>query len=152
MRLRGQHGYAMVTLLITLSIMGILLTVVMPVWKQMARREQETELVFRGQQYMHAIGLFQRRFGPGVYPPSVDALVDQHFLRKKFKDPITGDDFVPLAELSFDLVIPAAHLEHRAIEIMLDVLQEARTRRQLDTLPGYDASDAGVIRQRFDAA
>jgi molybdate-binding protein/DNA-binding XRE family transcriptional regulator len=65
---------------------------------------------------------------------------------------IEGLDFVPLDELSFDLVIPSAHLEHRAIGVMLDVLQEARTRRELATLPGYDASDAGVVRRTFDAA
>jgi type II secretory pathway pseudopilin PulG len=96
MKLRGQHGYAMVTLLISLSIMAILLTVVMPVWKQMVQREKEAELVFRGEQYVHAIGLFQRKAGPGVYPPSIDVLVQQKYLRKKYKDPITGDDFVPL--------------------------------------------------------
>ena len=29
-------------------------------------------------------------------PPSLDVLVEQRFLRKKFKDPITNDDFVPI--------------------------------------------------------
>src|SRR5260221_3172154 len=82
----------MVALLIALSIMAILLTVAMPVWKQTAQREKEEELVFRGLQYAHAIGLFQRKFA-NAYPPSVDALVEQRFLRKKFKDPITNDDF-----------------------------------------------------------
>jgi type II secretory pathway pseudopilin PulG len=89
----------MAALLISLSIMAIMLSVVMPVWKQLAQREKEAELVFRGQQYVHAIGLFQRKAGPGVYPPNVDVLVQQRFLRKKYKDPITGDDFVPLSAL-----------------------------------------------------
>lgn len=96
MRLQGQHGYAMVLLLIGLSIMAIMMTVAMPVYKQSAQREKEAELVFRGQQYVHAIGLFQRKAGPGVFPPSVDVLVEQRFLRKKYKDPITGADFQPL--------------------------------------------------------
>ena len=40
MRLRGQHpGYAMVALLIGLSIAAVMMTVAMPVWNQMARRE-----------------------------------------------------------------------------------------------------------------
>jgi type II secretory pathway pseudopilin PulG len=82
----------MAALLIAMSIMAILLTVAMPVWKQTAQREKEEELVFRGLQYAHAIGLFQRKFA-NAYPPSVDALVEQRFLRKKFKDPITNDDF-----------------------------------------------------------
>src|SRR3954462_5315299 len=91
----GQAGYAMAALLVALSIMAVMLTVAMPVWKQTSRREKETELVFRGQQYAHAIGLFQRKFA-NAFPPNIDVLVDQRFLRKKFKDPITNDDFVPI--------------------------------------------------------
>lgn len=82
----------MAALLIGLSIMALMLTAAMPVWKQTARREQEEELVFRGMQYVHAIGMFQRKFA-NAYPPNVDVLVEQRFLRKKFKDPITNDDF-----------------------------------------------------------
>ena len=106
MKLRGQQtGYAMVTLLIGLSIMAVMMTAVMPVWRQMAQREKEAELVFRGEQYARAIGLFQRKGGPGVLPPSFDVLVEQRFLRKKFKDPITNDDFAPI---SLNAVSPSA--------------------------------------------
>ena len=91
----GQRGYAMAALLVALSIMAVMLTVVMPVWKHTAQREKEEELVFRGKQYAHAIGLFQRKFA-NAYPPNIEVLVDQRFLRKKFKDPITNDDFVPI--------------------------------------------------------
>src|SRR5262249_40061960 len=89
----GQHGYAMVALIVAMSIMAILMTVAMPTWRQMAQREKEAELIFRGQQYARAIGLFQKKSGPGVLPPNIDALVDGHYLRKKYKDPITGGDF-----------------------------------------------------------
>src|SRR4051812_4081016 len=85
----------MAALLVAMSVMAIMLSAAMPVWKQLAQREKEEELVFRGRQYVHAIGLFQRKFANAA-PASVDALVEQRFLRKKFKDPITGDDFVPL--------------------------------------------------------
>ena len=91
-----EHGYAMAVLLVAMSMMAIMLSVAMPVWRQTAQREKETELVFRGQQYARAIGLFQRKSGPGTLPPNIDVLVDQRFLRKKFKDPITNDDFQPL--------------------------------------------------------
>lgn len=91
-----EAGYAMAVLLVALSVMGVVLSVAMPVWKQMAQREKEAELVFRGQQYARAIGLFQRRAGPGALPPNLDLLVEQRFLRKKYKDPITGEDFQPL--------------------------------------------------------
>jgi type II secretory pathway pseudopilin PulG len=93
MKLRGQHGYAMVALIVAMSVMAILMTAAMPTWRQLAQREKEEELVFRGQQYARAIGLFQRKSGPGVLPPNIDALVDGHYLRKKYKDPITGADF-----------------------------------------------------------
>jgi type II secretory pathway pseudopilin PulG len=85
----------MAALLVAMSIMAVMMTVAMPVWKHQIQREREEELVFRGQQYVHAIALFQRKFA-NAYPPTVDVLVDQKFLRKKFKDPITNDDFALL--------------------------------------------------------
>ena len=100
MKLQGQHGYAMVALIVGMSIMAVMMTAVLPSWSQMARREKEAELVFRGEQYARAIGLFQRRAGPGVLPPSIDALVDQKFLRKRYKDPITNDDFALVSALT----------------------------------------------------
>ena len=92
---KSQRGYAMAVLLVAMSIMAIMLTVAMPVWKRMAQREKEEELVFRGQQYVHAIALFQRKTA-NAYPPNIDLLVRERYLRKKYKDPITNDDFVPL--------------------------------------------------------
>ncbi len=87
----------MAALLVALSVAAVLMTALMPAWKQMARREKEAELIFRGEQYARAIGLFQRRSGPGVLPPNIDVLVDGRYLRKKFKDPITGQDFDTLS-------------------------------------------------------
>jgi len=78
-----------------MSIMAIMMTVALPVWKQNAQREKEEELIFRGKQYVHAIALFQRKY-PGTYPPNLNVLAEQKFLRKKYKDPITDDDFVPI--------------------------------------------------------
>jgi type II secretory pathway pseudopilin PulG len=93
-RLRPDRpdGYAMAALLVGLSIMSVLLTMALPVWSHMARREREEELIWRGQQYARAIALFQRRYA-NTFPPSLDVLVEQRFLRKKYKDPITNDDF-----------------------------------------------------------
>ena len=85
----------MAALLVAMSIMAVMMTVVMPVWKHSAQREKEEELVFRGKQYVHAIGMFQRKYA-NAYPPNIDVLVEQRFLRKKFKDPITNEDFMPL--------------------------------------------------------
>lgn len=90
-----QSGYAMAALLVALSVMAVLLGALLPNWTTLATREKEQELVFRGNQYARAIGLFQRKFA-NTAPPSIDVLVEQRFLRKKYKDPITNDDFQPI--------------------------------------------------------
>jgi type II secretory pathway pseudopilin PulG len=89
----------MAGLIVGLAVMAIVMTAAMPVWKHAAQREKEEELVFRGEQYVHAIALFQRKFA-NAYPPTVDLLVEQKFLRRKYKDPITNDDFAPLTQAS----------------------------------------------------
>ncbi len=92
-----EAGYAMAALIVSLAVLAVLMTAAMPVWKQTVQREKEAELVFRGEQYARAVGLFQRKFA-NAYPPTIDALVEQKFLRKKYKDPITDDDFEPLRQ------------------------------------------------------
>jgi type II secretory pathway pseudopilin PulG len=92
---RGNRGYAMAALLVGMSVMAVLMSALLPVWTHMATREKEEELIFRGKQYARAIGLFQRKFA-NTAPPTIDVLVEQRFLRKKYKDPITKDDFLPI--------------------------------------------------------
>jgi type II secretory pathway pseudopilin PulG len=92
----------MAALLVAMSVMAIMLSTAMPVYQTVARREREAELVFRGEQYARAIALFQRRFANAL-PPDVDVLIDQRFLRKKYKDPITGGDFQFLGPASPEL-------------------------------------------------
>jgi type II secretory pathway pseudopilin PulG len=91
-RWREQRGYAMAALLVGLSVMSVMMAVALPVWSHATRREREEELIWRGEQYKRAIMLFQRKFA-NTFPPNIDVLVDQKFLRKKYKDPITGDNF-----------------------------------------------------------
>jgi type II secretory pathway pseudopilin PulG len=81
----------MAALLVSLAVMAVLMSVALPVWRHDAQREKEAELVFRGQQYIRAIRLFQAR--TQTLPTSVDLLVQGHYLRKKFKDPVTNDEF-----------------------------------------------------------
>jgi type II secretory pathway pseudopilin PulG len=86
----GQRGYAMAALLVSVSIMAIIMTALLPVWKQQARREKEAELAFRGEQWARAIYLFTTKNG-GQYPPNLDVLVQGRYVRKKYKDPMTED-------------------------------------------------------------
>lgn len=93
MNLAGKariRGYAMAALLVGMAVMAIMLTVAMPTWSQMIRRDKEEELVFRGNQYARAINLYQRRFA-NASPPSIDVLVEQRLLRKKFRDPMSSE-------------------------------------------------------------
>ena len=85
---RGDGGYAMAALLVTLGVMSVVLGMAMPVWRTVVQREKEEELIFRGRQYARAIQLYQRKFA-ATFPASVDLLVEQRFLRKKYTDPMT---------------------------------------------------------------
>ena len=82
----------MVALLVAMSVMAILMSAALPAYHTLARREKEAELVFRGEQYARAIGMWQQKFA-NQPAPSLDVLVEQRFLRKKYKDPITNDEF-----------------------------------------------------------
>jgi len=108
-----QAGYAMAALIVGIAVMAVMMTVAMPVWKQMVQREKEEELVFRGEQIAHSIGMFQKKFA-NAYPPSIDLLVEQKFLRKKYKDPITNGDFVPLTQAQQQAATPGGQTGARA--------------------------------------
>jgi type II secretory pathway pseudopilin PulG len=91
----SERGYAMAALLVGMSVMAILLSVALPVWRTAAQREREAELIFRGEQYAHAIELYSRR--NGGYPASLDVLEKGRFIRKLYKDPVAGNaDFQPV--------------------------------------------------------
>ena len=89
---RSEPGYAMAGLLVAIGIMSIVMSVALPAWRTLAKREKEAELLFRGQQYMRAIDLYQRRF-PGAYPTDIEMLVEERFLRRLYPDPMTGEPF-----------------------------------------------------------
>ena len=96
----ADSGYAMAGMLVAIAILGIVMSMIMPTWRTWAKREREAELIFRGEQYMRAIELYQRRFA-GTYPTDLAALVDQRFLRKAYTDPMTkGDEFQILTQTS----------------------------------------------------
>ncbi len=91
-----ESGFAMAALIVAITVMAVVMSVAIPVWKTAAQREREAELIFRGQQYARAIGLYQRKYA-NVAPPNIDVLVKERFLRKKYKDPMTeAGDFQPV--------------------------------------------------------
>jgi hypothetical protein len=84
----------MAALLVGMAIMAIMLSVALPVWRTAVQREREAELIFRGEQYAHAIEIFQRR--NGGFPQSLDVLEKTRAIRRLYKDPMTGGDFQPV--------------------------------------------------------
>jgi type II secretory pathway pseudopilin PulG len=88
-----DRGYIMVVLLISMAITAVWMTAALPSWRQQVIREREAELIFRGEAYARAIQLYRQKNNQNL-PPNVDILVAQKYLRKKYKDPITGKDFL----------------------------------------------------------
>jgi type II secretory pathway pseudopilin PulG len=102
----SDRGYAMAALLVAMAVIAIVLSTTLPVFSTLAKRERETELIFRGQQYARAVTLFQRKYGNAL-PPNVDVLLNERFLRKQFKDPITNADFQLIGPGSPELALAA---------------------------------------------
>ena len=90
MRRRGEEGYVLFGIVIAFVILAIFMVAAVPLWQKLVQREREKELIFRGYQYMQAIELYQRKF-PGAYPPKLELLVEQKFLRQLYADPMTED-------------------------------------------------------------
>lgn len=88
-------GFTMVVLLVVMAVMAVGTTALLPTWRQQAIREQEEELIFRGNQYARAVLLYSRK-NNNLLPADAEVLYTGKFLRKKYKDPITGGDFALL--------------------------------------------------------
>jgi hypothetical protein len=91
---KKQSGYAILIILLMLVLMTVALIKIAPVVALQLRRDQEEEMIHRGRQYVRAIHLFYRKFGR--YPNSIQELLSTNnlrFLRRQYKDPITGQDF-----------------------------------------------------------
>ena len=88
----SERGFAMAGLLVGIALLSLGLSIAMPAWRTLVQREKEEELLWRGQQYDRAIQLYRKKnAAPGA--PSVERLIEGKFLRKLYKDPITGGDF-----------------------------------------------------------
>jgi type II secretory pathway pseudopilin PulG len=89
-----EAGFSLAALIFFAAAASIVAAAAVPAYQMQAKREREKELMFRGQEYTRAIQKYQRKFG--AYPTSIDQLLQANglrFLRKAYKDPITGKDF-----------------------------------------------------------
>jgi type II secretory pathway pseudopilin PulG len=89
----GEKGYILISVMLLMTIMIIAMSIEIPRIAQQVKRQKEEELVFRGKAYAMAIKRFYHK--TGTYPNSLQQLENTNnlrFLRKRYKDPITGDD------------------------------------------------------------
>ncbi|MGA8154519.1 MAG: hypothetical protein WB952_26480 [Terriglobales bacterium] len=90
----AEHGYILITLILFVALIAIALTALAPEISQQVKRDREEELIHRGVQYSRAIKHYVKQFGR--YPTRIEELENTNnlrFLRKRYKDPITGKDF-----------------------------------------------------------
>ena len=143
-------GYAMVALLVSLVVMGVLMSMLLPIWSQAAQREREAELVFRGEQYARSIELYQRRFA-GAFPPDVDSLVEQRFLRRVYKDPMTEDgEFQILYQAQGAAVVGAPATAARPGQVIGQPTWVARPPNGQRTTSGPRGGVIGVVSKSTD--
>jgi type II secretory pathway pseudopilin PulG len=88
--MKATRGYVLIMLMFIVTILAIGLMVAVPVWETQIRREKEEELIFRGNQYVEAVRIYQLK-NPGSFPQELDVLVEQKCLRSLYKDPMTQE-------------------------------------------------------------
>ena len=99
---KRARGFTYLTALFVVAILAGGLALAGTVWEQAAAREREAELLFIGQQYRRAIGLYYNST-PGAakrYPPALEDLLKdprqpttQRYLRKLYPDPLGGKEW-----------------------------------------------------------
>ena len=91
---QNEKGYVLLTLMLMVALMVIGLGIIIPTITFEIKRDREEEMVHRGTQYSRAIRAYYKKFGR--YPAKLEDLESSNnlrFLRKRYKDPLTGKDF-----------------------------------------------------------
>jgi type II secretory pathway pseudopilin PulG len=94
---RRERGYVLLVLLLSVALLSIGLLSMIETIEFQIRRDREEELIHRGVEYSRAVRRYVKKFGR--YPNSLEALENStngRFLRKRYKDPVTGKDFMTL--------------------------------------------------------
>jgi type II secretory pathway pseudopilin PulG len=89
-----EDGYVLLALLLVIALMAIFAATLVTSIKFEIKRDREEEMVHRGVQYTRAIRAYYRKFNR--FPAKIEDLENTNqlrFLRKRYKDPLTGKDF-----------------------------------------------------------
>ena len=89
-----EAGYALLMAIFLVATMILIVSAAAPSILTQGRREKEAEMVWRGEQYERAIGMYYRKFGK--YPNKIEDLTNQtngvRFLRQAYADPMNKED------------------------------------------------------------
>ena len=91
---RSERGYMLLTLMLAVTLLAIAAVAIAPTLAFQVRRDHEEELIHRGVQYSRAVRRYFKKFQR--YPTTIEELESTNnvrFLRKRYKDPITNQDF-----------------------------------------------------------
>src|SRR6267143_6394744 len=91
---RSQSGYMLLMLMLVVTLLAIAAAAIVPTMAFQIRRDREEELIHRGVQYSRAIRRYVKKFGR--YPTRLEELENTNnlrFLRRQYKDPISGKNF-----------------------------------------------------------
>ncbi len=89
----AESGYVLLAVLLAMTLILIAMSIEAPRIAQQIKRQKEEELVHRGKDYATAVKRFVHKNG-GRFPISIEQLEDTNhvrFLRKRYKDPMTGE-------------------------------------------------------------
>lgn len=119
MRIPGerQAGYALLSVVVVVALLAIALAAAAPSALVEGQREREEELIFRGEQYRRAIGLYYRKFGR--LPFNVEDLLhtsELSFLRRPWPDPVS-----PSGEWRLIYVGPSGELVGSEADVTIDL-------------------------------
>jgi type II secretory pathway pseudopilin PulG len=87
----SQRGFTLALALATAVVMGLMLMKIAPVVTAEVQRENETELIFRGEALATALRTYSAK--TGRYPTTLEDMmkIRPRILRQKYKDPMTPE-------------------------------------------------------------
>jgi type II secretory pathway pseudopilin PulG len=105
-RIPHSSGFTYIALLAAIVIIGITLGSAAKSWQNISQRDKEEELLFRGNQYRLAIESYYNYQSRRQFPNSIEVLLKderspngRRHLRRRYQDPMTGEDFELIRDL-----------------------------------------------------
>ena len=134
-----ERGYVLLSLLLFLALLSISFTVMIQRIDLQVKRDREEELIHRGVQYSRAVRRFIKTFGR--YPNGIEELEGTNnlrFLRKRYKDPITGRDFKILHLMD----LPTFSSPTTGVSVKSMALQQSDPSRAINALAADASANA----------